>query len=105
MSGIDRNLDSESPLFVLATRLYVHYKLKARKTFNPQAALIDDDYAREVLTRVRAMGDLSLLEMAERFEAARFPAGAAAHPVPAPVNAASPSKDEPLLDFPLESAS
>ena len=73
-------LDSDAPQFVLATRLYVHYKFKARKTFNPQAALIDDDYAREVLSEVRASGDAKLLEMADHFEAARFPDGGRAGP-------------------------
>ncbi len=72
MSGRDNPLDSDAPQFVLATRLYVHYKFKARKTFNPQAALIDDDYAREVLTDVRASGDVTLLELADHFEAVRF---------------------------------
>jgi len=61
------------PLFVLATRLYVHYKFKTRSTFSPEAALIDDDYAREVLALVRATGDKTLVQMADRFEAGRFP--------------------------------
>jgi len=75
------------PLFVLATRLYVHYKFKTRSTFSPDAALIDDDYAREVLALVRATGDKTLLEMADRFEAGRFP-----------------GRETPGLDLALENA-
>lgn len=71
MSG---NRDSSGPLFVLATRLYVHFKFKTRKTFNPQAALIDDEYAREVLQQVRAVPDLRLKAIADEFEQHRFPA-------------------------------
>ena len=78
MFGRDSMLDSDAPQFVLATRLYVHYKFKARKTFNPQAALIDDDYAREVLNDVRACSDPTLLQLADHFEAARFPYGGGA---------------------------
>lgn len=85
------------PLFVLATRLYVHYKFKTRTTFNPEAALIDDGYACEVLAQVRTTRDKALLEMADRFEAARFPKGM-------PAAAARPrDKDEPMLDLSLES--
>lgn len=96
----------ESPLFVLASRLYVHYKFKARKSINPQAMLIDDDYAREVLAQVRQVKDVKLHEMAARFERARF--GGAA---PAPKAAKGKARDgkvkdavreEPMLDFPLE---
>jgi len=72
--GSNAKAGDTGPLFVLATRLYVHYKFKSRNTFSPEAALIDDDYAREVLQQVRAVKDKTLLEMADRFEAARFPA-------------------------------
>ena len=78
MSGKSQPGDT-GPLFVLATRMYVHYKFKTRSTFSPEAALIDDDYALEVLAQVRGTNDKTLLEMASRFEAARFPKG-----VPAP---------------------
>lgn len=64
---------SSGPLFVLATRLYVHYKFKTRKTFNPEAALIDDQYAREVLQQVRAIPDARLKELADEFALHRFP--------------------------------
>jgi hypothetical protein len=91
----------ESPLFVLASRLYVHYKFKARKSINPQAMLIDDGYAREVLAQVRLVKDMKLHEMAARFERARF-----GGPAPAPKAAKGKVKDavrdEPMLDFPLE---
>lgn len=94
----------ESPLFVLASRLYVHYKFKARKSINPQAMLIDDDYAREVLAQVRQVKDVKLHEMAARFERARFGGGApapkAAKPAEAKVKDAA--REEPMLDFPLE---
>ncbi len=79
------------PLFVLATRMYVHYKFKTRSTFSAEAALIDDDYAQEVLAQVRATRDKALLEMADRFEAARFPEGV-------------PARDEANLDLSLETA-
>lgn len=89
--------DSEAPLFVLATRLFVHYKFKTRKAFDPSATLIDDAYAREVLALVRAVPDGRLQAIADAFEAARF--GGAAPPV-----AAHATPDgEPMLDFPLES--
>ena len=71
-------------LFVLATKLYVHFRFKTRTGFSPQAALADDDYAREILAQVRAVPDARLQEMADRFEAARFPTG-------------------PMLDLPLDS--
>lgn len=77
------NAGDTGPLFVLATRMYVHYKFKTRKEFSAEAALIDDDYAREVLGQVRLTRDPKLLDMADRFEAARFPAGAKASPGPA----------------------
>ena len=67
------NAGDGSPLFVLATRLYVHYKFKSRNTFSPEAALIDDAYAREVLAQVRVFKDKTLQELADRFEEARFP--------------------------------
>ena len=95
----------ETPLFVLASRLYVHYKFKTRKSINPQAMLIDDDYAREVIAQVRAVKDARLQDMATRFEQARF-----GGPAPAP-NAGKagkagksrdPVREEPMLDFPLE---
>ena len=79
------------PLFVLATRMYVHYKFKTRKEFSAEAALIDDDYAREVLGLVRQTRDPKLLEMADRFEAARLPGDAKASP-------------ESALDLSLEAA-
>ena len=81
------------PLFVLATRMYVHYKFKTRKEFSAEAALIDDDYAREVLAQVRLTRDPKLMEMADRFEAARLPGAAAA-----------PAKAESGLDLSLETA-
>ena len=86
------------PLFVLATRMYVHYKFKTRKEFSAEAALIDDDYAREVLGQVRLTRDPKLLEMADRFEAARFPDGAAAP------RAAQPAQAGPALDLSLETS-
>lgn len=91
---------SETPLFVLATRLYVHYKFKTRKSFDPSAALIDDAYAREVLALARGVKDAKLLEMAARFEQMRFPGGG----VPAAPKAAAKesAKIEPMLDLPLE---
>jgi hypothetical protein len=96
MSG-NTSAGDTGPLFVLATRLYVHYKFKTRTTFSPEAALIDDDYAREVLARVRITRDRTLLEMADRFEAARFPAGTPA--------AGSNTRDSsaPVLDLSLDS--
>jgi hypothetical protein len=84
------NAGDTGPLFVLATRMYVHYKFKTRSTFSPEAALIDDDYAREVLQQVRITRDKALLEMADRFEAARFPA------------AAEPAQAESGLDLSFE---
>jgi hypothetical protein len=92
----------ESPLFVLASRLYVHYKFKARKSINPQAMLIDDDYAREVLAQVRGVKDAKLQDMATRFERARF---GGAVPVSKGAKAKDnkgKDRDEPMLDFPLE---
>ena len=86
--------DSNAPLFVLATRLFVHYKFKTRKTFDPSATLIDDAYAREVLAAVRAIPDARLKQMADLFEAARF--GGVMPPAPT-------GKAEAVLDFPLES--
>jgi hypothetical protein len=93
----------DSPLFVLASRLYVHYKFKTRKSINPQAMLSDDDYAREVVAQVRLVKDPKLQDMAARFERARF--GGAAPKVKAKPKAAKPAetvRDEPMLDFPLE---
>ena len=92
----------ETPLFVLASRLYVHYKFKTRKPINPQAMLIDDDYAREVVAEVRRVNDARLQDMATRFEHARF-----GGPTPArkPAKAAKRKetvREEPMLDFPLE---
>ena len=69
-----------SPLFLLATRLFVHYKFKTRVKFDAHAALTDDDYARDVLKQVRAHDDATLQELADRFEAGRFPEGAEASP-------------------------
>ena len=69
------DIDSGAPLFSLASRLFVHYKFKTREGFEPAAMLIDDDYALEVLMKVRAVGDAQLRQLADRFEAARFPAG------------------------------
>ena len=86
------NVGDTGPLFVLATRMYVHYKFKTRKEFSAEAALIDDDYAREVLGLIRLTRDPRLLEMADRFEAARFPGAAAAQP----------ARAEPALDLSLE---
>jgi hypothetical protein len=87
--------DGEAPAFVLATRLFVHYKFKTRKTFDPSATLIDDAYAREVLGMVRAIPDARLAQMADAFELARFgsitPRGAS-------------TKDTGGLDFALEKA-
>lgn len=97
MSGSESAHDSEAPLFVLATRLYVHYKFKTRRTFEPQAALIDDAYAREVLALVRAVPDAKLKEMADRFEAVRFPGSIAPPP-----ERRSPDRDGPMLDLSLE---
>jgi hypothetical protein len=64
--------DSEAPLFVLATRLFVHYKFKTRKAIDPSAMLIDDAYAREVLAQARAIPDQRLQGIADLFETARF---------------------------------
>jgi hypothetical protein len=86
---------SEAPLFVLATRLFVHYKFKTRQTFDPSAMLVDDAYAREVLSQVRTVGDARLRDMADRFELARFGRLAAAPPV-------APGRHEPLLDLSLD---
>jgi len=94
MQGKGNATDSDTPLFVLATRLYVHYKFKTRQAFEPAAALIDDEYAREVLMQVRAVGDAQLWELADRFEAARFPSAAAAPQ--APKQEAAPAKDRPM---------
>ena len=92
----------ESPLFVLASRLYVHYKFKARKSINPQAMLIDDDYAREVLAQVRMVKDVKLHEMAARFERARFGGAAPAQKAAKGKAKEGKGRDEPMLDFPLE---
>lgn len=86
---------SEAPLFVLATRLFVHYKFKTRQTFDPSAMLVDDTYAREVLSQVRAVSDTRLREMADRFELARFGRLSVA-----PV--AAPGRHAPLLDLSLD---
>ena len=86
--------DSEAPLFVMATRLFVHYKFKTRKTFDPSAMLIDDAYAREVLAQVRAIPDARLKGMADAFERGRF-----GGILPPP---AAPRADTPL-DLPLGS--
>ncbi len=67
------------------------YKFKTRSTFSAEAALIDDDYALEVLAKVRATRDKALLEMADRFEAARFPEGV-------------PAREEADLDLPFQTA-
>jgi hypothetical protein len=91
MSG-KANAGDTGPLFVLATRMYVHYKFKTRSTFSAEAALIDDYYAQEVLAKVRATRDKALVEMADRFEAARFPEGV-------------PAKAEADLDLPFQTAS
>lgn len=64
--------DSDAPVFVLATRLFVHYKFKTRKSFDPSATLIDDAYAREVLSQVRAIPDGRLKQLADAYEVARF---------------------------------
>lgn len=87
----------DMPLFVLATRLYVRFKFKTRRSFDPQRVLVDDAYAREVLMLVRATRDAPLLAMADRFERARFGGGLAEAPEPQPASSA------PLLDLPLES--
>ena len=100
MAGNQSALDSDAPLFVLATRLYVHYKFKTRKSFEPQAVLIDDAYAREVLAQVRAVPDARLKEIADRFEAARFPGSVTAPAPERPVRAAD--QDEPMLDLSLD---
>jgi hypothetical protein len=96
----------ESPLFVLASRLYVHYKFKARKSINPQAMLIDDDYAREVLAQVRQVKDANLHEMAARFERARFggpaPKAAKGQANGKDAKVKDAAREEPMLDFPLE---
>jgi len=96
MQGSSKS-DSNAPPFVLATRLYVHYKFKTRQTFEPATTLTDDQYAREVLKRVRAVGDVKLREMADRFEAVRFPSAAAAQQSPPQDSApAAPLKDRPF---------
>jgi len=100
----------ETPLFVLASRLYVHYKFKTRKSIDPQAMLIDDDYAREVVAQVRRVNDAKLHDMAARFEQARFGGGAptskaAKAQAKAKAKASRPKQvvpEEPMLDFPLE---
>jgi hypothetical protein len=63
---------SGASVFVLATRLFVHYKFKTRKAFDPSATLVDDAYAREVLSQVRAIPDARLKQLADAFELARF---------------------------------
>jgi hypothetical protein len=85
---------SDAPLFALATRLFVHYKFKTRKTFDPSATLIDDDYAREVLASVRAIPDARLKQLADAFEEARF-GGIAPR-------AAAPKDGDGPLDFAFE---
>lgn len=72
--------DSVTPLFAAASRMFVHYKFKTRMTFDAQRLLRDDDYARNVLVRVRAVGDRKLDEMAHRFELERFKAAPAREP-------------------------
>ena len=67
---------SNGPLFVLATRLYVHYKFKTRTSIDLRSAINDDDYARDVLRRARAIPDRKMQDLADRFEAVRFPAAA-----------------------------
>lgn len=96
MSGKGK-ADSNS-LFVLATRMYVHYKFKTRKSFDPSAALVDDAYAHEVLALVRSTKDSKLDEMARTFEQGRF--GKLATPAPRKAG-----RDEPVMDLPLESPS
>ncbi|MGH8481654.1 MAG: hypothetical protein ACRES8_04255 [Nevskiaceae bacterium] len=93
MAGTDH--DSEAPLFVLATRLFVHYKFKTRKTFDPSATLIDDAYAREVLALARAIPDARLKAIADLFETARF--GGITPPA-----SSAPAKDDPMLDLSLD---
>jgi hypothetical protein len=92
----------DAPLFVLASRLYVHYKFKARKSINPQAMLIDDAYAREVLAQVRTVKDARLQEMALRFEHARFGSPPAPKPKAKVAPPKPPVREAPMLDFPLE---
>jgi hypothetical protein len=91
----------EAPLFVLASRLYVHYKFKTRKSINPQAMLIDDDYAREVLSQVRRVKDAKLQDMAARFEQFRF-GGVPAPKAVKPGAGKAAAEPGPMLDFPLE---
>lgn len=62
------------PVFVAATRLYVHYKFKTHQEFDVNAAVRDDAYAREVLAKMRAVADPRLQALAQRFEVLRFPA-------------------------------
>ena len=95
MPGREAAYDSEAPLFVLATRLFVHYKFKTRKAFDPSATLIDDAYAREVLASVRAIPDARLKQLADAYELARFGSIAASAP---------PSDPDSGLDFALDKA-
>ena len=99
MSG-NGKADSNA-LFVLATRMYVHYKFKTRKSFDPSAALVDDAYAHEVLALVRSVKDSKLDEMARSFEQGRF-GKLARTPTPAATKA---GRDEPVMDLPLGSPS
>ena len=94
MSHSEAAHDRGESLFAIATRLYVHYKFKTRKTFDPSATLIDDAYARQVLATVRAIADARLKQMADLFEAARF-----GGVMPA---STAPTKGEVVIDFPLE---
>ena len=96
MTSNKANVGDTGPLFVLATRMYVHYKFKTRKEFSAEAALIDDDYAREVIGLVRLTRDPKLLDMADRFEAARFPGREGAP------RTAEPAQAESGLDLSLD---
>lgn len=92
----------EAPLFVLASRLYVHYKFKTRKSINPQAMLIDDAYAREVLAQVRLVKDVKLHDMAARFEQVRFGGAPAPKAKPKDSKPKAAVREVPMLDFPIE---
>jgi hypothetical protein len=61
------------PVFVHATRLYVHYRFKTHQEFDVHRAVRDEPYARELLYKARAAGDPQLQQLADRFEAVRFP--------------------------------
>ena len=86
---------SGASVFVLATRLFVHYKFKTRKSIDPSAMLVDDAYAREVLAQARAIPDKRLQGIANLFEVARF--GGIAPPAPR-----HDDKAEGLLDLSLD---